>query len=86
MSFYLKTVGPPPVASGTTAGVHLFESDDIISCVTQLPRLSALLPENSVLSVLLERDVSDLVCFVLKGTAMVPVYHRRGVCFFVLRS
>ena len=47
-----------PVASVATVGVCLFESDDIISCVTQLPRLSALPPEIAVLS---ERCVGPCV-------------------------
>ena len=76
--FTLKLLDPP-VASGETVGVRLFELDDIISCATQLPRLSALLPENSALCVLLERDVSDLMCLVLTGTD-------GGVCVFSLRK
>ena len=44
----------PPSTSGGMAGAGLFEPDDMISCITQLPnrrRLCALLPENSVLNV-----------------------------------
>ena len=52
----LSTLQPfrPPIASSATAGVRLFELDDIVSCVMQLPHLSALLPVISVLCTSLE--------------------------------
>ena len=55
------------------SGKPSLESNDIIVCITRLPLLSTLLPDNSVLRVLLEGDVPDLVCLVLTGTDMVYV-------------
>ena len=68
-----------PVTSVAAAGVCLFESDDIISCAMQLPHLFALLTENSVLSVLLNNDMSDVVCFVIIWTDLGPVHRWSGV-------
>ena len=83
MSFYLSTVGPP-FTSGGMAGARSFEPDDMISCITQFPCLYALLPDNSVLNVWFERDMSDLVCLVIKGTDMCPVYCWWSVGLFAL--
>ena len=53
----------------------MFEPDDIISC-TQLPRLYAFLPDDSVLDVWFGRNMSDLLCFINHETDVGPVYYR----------
>ena len=73
-----------PCISGETAGTRLFESDDIISCVTQLLLMYALWPENSGLSEPFVRNMPDLMFLVLNGTGMVPMHH--PVCVYLLRT
>ena len=75
------TVGPPSTLRGT-AGTLLFKSDDMISCIMQLPRLYALLPEDSIPNVWFGRDMSDQVCLVIRGMDMGPVYCRWNVGLF----
>ena len=62
--------------------MRLVESDNMILCITQLPRLYALLPEDSILNVWFGRDMSDLVCLVIRGTDMGHVYCRWNVGLF----
>ena len=77
-----STLLGPPSTSGGMAGARLFESDDMISCITQLPRIYALLPEDAILNVWFGRDMSDRVCLVIRGTDMGPVYCRWNVGLF----
>ena len=81
LSFHLNTVGPSSTLRGT-AGTRLFKSDDMISCIMQLPRLYALLPEDSIPNVWFGRDMSDQVCLVIRGMDMGPVYCRWNVGLF----
>ena len=72
----------PLSTSGVMSGARLFEPDDTISYITQLPCLYALLPDNSVLNVWFGRDMSDLVCLDINRTDMGPVYCQWSVGLF----
>ena len=77
----LSTLLGPPSTSGGTAGVRLFEPDDI-SCIMRVPRLCAWLTEDSVLRVWFEGDGPELVCLVIKETYVGPVCRQWNVCLF----